>query len=258
MNRRITFLRRQLCAKISFSLNLGLKRTISPCPAVGSALFCPTLFSFVVLALLGINYFAAFGDLDYTWQIRTGQKILATGDLSPVDSFTYTIAGKRVPEFEGLYEAGLAIIWQTFGYGGLKLLKTILVALPLVLLCLRLRQRAVPWHHVMAAARRGGFRADSLLEPATLLLHDARVIRDYLDASRSLLRPPAAAVVFPGDFMCLGQFASWSHHWTRTHLRSNRLGMVQARFLQWNKPLDKAQCLRLSIVGGVRSGGRIP
>ena len=75
-----------------------------------------------------------FGDLDYTWQIRTGEKILATGDLMPADSFTYTIAGKQVPEFEGVYEAGLAIIWRTLGYGGLKLLKTILVVLPLLLL----------------------------------------------------------------------------------------------------------------------------
>ena len=46
-------------------------------------LLVPTCFSFVVLVLLGVNYFAPFGDLDYTWQIRTGEKILATGDSFP-------------------------------------------------------------------------------------------------------------------------------------------------------------------------------
>ena len=79
------------------------------------------------------------------------ERVLATGNVSPPDSFTYTIAGKVVPEFEGFYEVGLALIWQALGYGGLKLLKSILVALPLVLLAIRLKQLSVPWHHVLAA-----------------------------------------------------------------------------------------------------------
>src|SRR6266481_2423523 len=112
---------------------------------------CPNFFSLVVLALMGINYFVPFGDLDYTWQIRRGEKVLATGELVPVDSFTYTIAGQRPPEFEEAYEVGLALLWRSLGYGGLKLLKTILVVLPLLLLGLRLRQLSVPWHHVYAA-----------------------------------------------------------------------------------------------------------
>src|SRR3954447_24556923 len=111
----------------------------------------PNVFSVVVLALMGLNYFVPFGDLDYTWQIRRGEQILETGDLVPPDSFTYTIAGQRPPEFEEAYEVGLAAIWRAFGYGGLKLLKTVLVILPLFLLGWRLRQLSVPWHQVYAA-----------------------------------------------------------------------------------------------------------
>ena len=212
-------------------------------------IFCPTLFSFVVLALLGINYFAAFGDLDYTWQIRTGQKILATGDLSPVDSFTYTIAGKRVPEFEGLYEAGLAIIWQTLGYGGLKLLKTILVALPLVLLGLRLRQRAVPWHHVIAA-----------LGVAVFVLIPCWNLRPYYFTTLGLF-----ATTWMLQDHCWGRrplpwfFPLVLCAWANLHpgvitgqgLICGAIGWEWCnRLLQWNKPLDKMQCLRLTIVGG--------
>src|SRR5205807_5423684 len=88
----------------------------------------------VLIVLLATNYFVPFADLDFTWQIRTGEQIVKTGQLQPLESFTYTLAGRQVPEFEGLYEVILWAVWSVFGFGGLKLLKTIAVAAPLLLL----------------------------------------------------------------------------------------------------------------------------
>src|SRR5205814_2980525 len=88
-------------------------------------------------------------DLDFSWQVRSGQRILQTGELLPPESFTYTIQGRPISQFEWLYEVVLALIWNSFGYGGLKLLRTLLVATPLVLLALRLRREGVRWHTVV-------------------------------------------------------------------------------------------------------------
>src|SRR4051812_48901487 len=103
----------------------------------------PNATSLFLLGLLAWNYYVPFADLDYTWQIRTGGEIAATGDPRPVDSFTYTIAGTRPPDFEWLYEVVLWGLWSVFGYGGLKLLKTLLVAAPLVVLAWHLRRQGV-------------------------------------------------------------------------------------------------------------------
>jgi hypothetical protein len=105
----------------------------------------PNFFSLFLIILLATNYFVPCADLDFTWQIRTGEQIVRTGRLRPVDAFTYTIAGHKVPEFEWLYEVLLWGVWNVWGYGGLKLVRTILVATPLLLLGLRLRKEAVPW-----------------------------------------------------------------------------------------------------------------
>src|SRR5207253_3777787 len=84
-------------------------------------------------------------------QIRTGEQIIKTGSLQPVESFTYTLAGQQVPEFEGLYEVILWAVWSLFGFGGLKLLKTVVVAAPLLLLAFRLRKEGVRWHGIALA-----------------------------------------------------------------------------------------------------------
>ena len=213
-------------------------------------LLVPTLFSFVILVLLGVNYFSPFGDLDYTWQIRTGEKILATGDLVPRDSFTYTIAGQRVPEFEGLYEVGLAVIWRTFGYGGLKLLKTVLVALPLFLLGLRLRQLSVPWHHVYAAMAMAIFVLIPCwnLRPyyfTTLgLFLTTWMLQDHCFGRRPLpwffpLLLCAWANLHPGVITGQGLICG-AIGWEWCNL-----------LLRWNKPLQKSQCWRLTMIGGL-------
>src|SRR5207248_2220148 len=101
--------------------------------------------------LLGVNYFSPFADLDFTWQIRTGEQIVRTGLLNPPDAFTYTIAGRQLPDFEWLYELALWGTWSLLGFGGLKLLKVVLVAAPMLLLGLRLRKEGVGWHGIAVA-----------------------------------------------------------------------------------------------------------
>src|SRR5438067_1864335 len=104
-------------------------------PRIG--LQVPNLLSLCLIALLAANYFGTFADLDFAWQIRTGQRILETHQARPPDTFTYTMAGQPVRDFESLYDVLLYGVWSGFGYGGLKLLKTILVASTLVLLAQR-------------------------------------------------------------------------------------------------------------------------
>src|SRR4051812_33651258 len=99
----------------------------------------PNASSLAIIALLAANYFSPFGDLDYTWQIRTGEIVARTGELQPPDHFTYTITDQHVPDFEWLYEVVLWGVWDDFGYGGLKLLKTLMVGATLLLLAWRLR-----------------------------------------------------------------------------------------------------------------------
>src|SRR4051812_15033934 len=101
----------------------------------------PNGTSVVLLALLAVNYFSPFADLDYTWQIRTGGEIVRTGELRPVEGLSYTIAGTRPPDFEWLYEVVLWAVWEVFGYGGLKLLKTLLVGGTLAVVGWHLRRQ---------------------------------------------------------------------------------------------------------------------
>ena len=113
--------------------------------------FWPNGFSLAVIVLLAANYFSPFGDLDYTWQIRTGEIIVRTADIQPADHFSYTIAGRYVPDFDWLSEVILWWVWDHFGYGGLKLLKTVLVASTLLLVARRLGVAGVRWHGIALA-----------------------------------------------------------------------------------------------------------
>ena len=63
-----------------------------------------------------------------------------------MEVFSYTIGGGLIPDFEWLYEVILWVVWYThFGFGGLKLLKMVLVVTPLVLLYRTCAREGVPW-----------------------------------------------------------------------------------------------------------------
>src|SRR5262249_18482446 len=124
----------------------GAHPTASPTPSAWRR--WPNLFTLLILVLAAANYFGTFADLDFAWQIRTGEQIFEQGTLRIHDTFTYPIAGERLPDFEWLYEVILCGVWSAFGFGGLKLLRVILVATPLVLLGLRLRKEGIRWHGI--------------------------------------------------------------------------------------------------------------
>src|SRR5262249_44101669 len=111
----------------------------------------PNLLTLFLIVPLLISYFTPFGDLDYTWQIRTGERIVQTGQLTPPESFSYPVAGWPVRQIEWLYEIILYGVWTVFGYGGLKLLRTLLITATLLLLAWRLRRERVASYGIILA-----------------------------------------------------------------------------------------------------------
>lgn len=210
----------------------------------------PNLFSLLVILVLAVNYFSAFCDLDFSWQVRTGERIAHGGGLLPDEAFTYTIFGRPVSQFEWLYELILWLLWSGFGFGGLKLLRTVLVAAPLVLLALRLRRDGVRWHGIALAL----FAAIAVVSPAWNLrpmycttiglllvsgwLHDHCAGRRRLDWRLPvvmLLWGNLHPGVITGQGLLIGAIA-WE--WINRRVRLNA-------------PLDPAACWRLTLVGGL-------
>jgi hypothetical protein len=210
----------------------------------------PNGFSLTVIVLLAANYFSTFGDLDYTWQIRTGEIIVRTGDLRPPDHFSYTMPGQDLPDFEWLYQVILWFLWTHFGYGGLKLLKTVLVSATLLLVAWRLRVARVRWHGIALALT----LAVAVLTPAwnlralyctTLgLLLVSGWLHDHCNSRRALpwLLPVVMLLwanlhpaVITGQALLLGAIAwEWLNRW-----------------LHVNAPLDTSALKRLTLVGGL-------
>jgi hypothetical protein len=204
----------------------------------------------VLLVLLGVVYFSPFADLDYTWQIRTGGEIVHTHELRPVESFSYTIAGTRPPDFEWLYEVVLWAVWEVFGYGGLKLLKTVLVVAPPVVVAWHLRRQGVRWHGVALAlgvavlTLAPGWNLRPLYCSTIGLLLVTAWLRDHCTGRASL--PWALPLlmllwanlhpgVIMGQALLVGAILwEWLNRW-----------------LKWNPPLSTSALRRLTVVGGL-------
>jgi hypothetical protein len=210
----------------------------------------PNALSVLLLLLLLAVYWRPFADLDFTWQVRTGGDIVHSGRLRVEDSFTYTIAGKHLPDFEWLYEVALWVVWTGFGYGGLHLLKTLCVLTPLLLLVLRLRREAVGRPAIILSAA-----------VAMLVLIPTWNLRPFCCTTIGLLL-----------------LSGWLHDhcngrrplpwtipllmlvWANTHpgvitgqgLLAGAIGWEWLnRWLRLNTPLEKGRCWRLTVVGGL-------
>jgi hypothetical protein len=210
----------------------------------------PNGFSFLLIVLLGVNYFAPFADLDFAWQIRTGEHIARTGRLHAVETFSYTIPGRPIPDFEWLYEVILWGIWSVLGFGGLKLLKTILVATPFLLLGLRLRKDGVRWHGIALTLLVAVFVLSRCwnLRPLFCTTISLLLVSGWLHDHCHGRRPltwwlPVVMLAWcnlhPGVIMGQALIAGaigweWLNRWCRI-----------------NPPLDRAACLRLTLVGGL-------
>jgi hypothetical protein len=212
--------------------------------------YLPNGFSIAVIVLMAANYFSTFGDLDYTWQVRTGEIMVETRDIQPTDHFTYTIAGHELPDFEWLYEIVLWLLWNNFGYGGLKLLKTVLVASTLLLLIWRLHVAGLRWHGIALALT----IAVAVLSPAWNLralfcttlgllavsgwLHDhctGRTPLTWFLPLAMVLWANCHPAVITGQGLILGAIC-WE--WLNCRLRIN-------------KPLDAGALSRLTLIGGL-------
>jgi hypothetical protein len=212
--------------------------------------YVPSAVSLLVIALIASNYFSPFADLDFTWQIRTGEEVVRTGNLRPRDAFSYTIAGREVPEFEGLYGVGLWAVWNAFGMGGLKLLRVLCVGGPILIVGLRLHREGVRWRGVALAllililveSQAWNLRPLYLSTMGLLLvsgwLHDHCTRRRPLPLWLPLLML-VWANLHPGVIMGQGLLVGaigWE--WLNQRLRLNA-------------PLDRAALWRLTWIGGL-------
>jgi hypothetical protein len=210
----------------------------------------PNAVSLLFLALLAAAYLSPPADLDFTWQIRTGEHIVRTGQLRPVETFSYTIAGRKVPDFEWLYEVGLYGVWSLFGPGGLKLLRTLCVGVPLVLVGLRLRRASVPWYGIALAlltailVLAGSWNLRPMYCTTVGLLLVSGWLHDHCTGRRPLSwRLPVVMLlwanlhpgVITGQALLAGAIA-WE--WVNRRLRLNA-------------PLSVEACRRLTVVGGL-------
>jgi hypothetical protein len=209
----------------------------------------PNLLSLAFLCLIGANYLGTFADLDFTWQIRTGARIVDTGSLRPPDAFTYTIAGQSVPDFEWLYEVVLWAVWSVFGFGGLKLLKIYLIITPLLLVVWRLRVAHVRRHAIVLALFAAVFVLTPIwnLRPLYCTTIGLLLVSGWLHDHCTGRRPltwwlPVVMLlwgnlhpgVITGQALLLGAIAwEWLNRW-----------------VQLNAPLDREALWRLTLVGG--------
>jgi hypothetical protein len=210
----------------------------------------PTVLSLCLIVLLAANYFGTFADLDFTWQIRTGQQIVEQGRLRVPDSFSYTISGQLVPDFEWLYEVVLWLVWSGFGFGGLKLLKVILVASPLVILALRLRSQGIRAHGIILTlviaigVTSPAWNLRPLYCTTIGLLLVSWWLHDHCTGRRPLTWwLPVIMLLWsnlhPGVITGQGLLAGaitweWANRW-----------------LGWNPPLGRRACWRLTGIGGL-------
>jgi hypothetical protein len=210
----------------------------------------PNLFSLFLIALLAVAYVLPFGDMDYGILIRLGELMVRTGDLRPPESFSYTIAGSDVPDFEWLFELIVWALWTAFGYGGLKLLKVVLAGSTMLLLALRLRREGVRWHGIALT-----------LFVATLLLAASWNLRPLFITSIGLLLVSG----WLHDH-CLGRRQlPWALPvvmllWANLHpgVITGQGLLVGAIAWEWlnrrvrlNTPLDRPACWRLTWIGGL-------
>jgi hypothetical protein len=210
----------------------------------------PNVFSLLLIVLLGATYFSVFGDLDWSWQVRTGELIVRTGSLRTLDTFSYTIEGTVVHDFEWLYEVVLWATFSVFGLGGLKFLKVIAVVTPLILVARQLRREGVRWHGVALSLIVAIFVLSSAWNLRPLycttigLLLVATMLHNHCTGKQRLswwlpvvmlLWANLHPGVITGQGLLCGALA-----WERLNLR-----------LQWNRPLDRASLKRLTLVGGL-------
>jgi hypothetical protein len=211
----------------------------------------PNVLTAIVLLIAAMNYFAPFGDLDWTWQVRTGGLILQERSIRTADQFSYTINdGVPLHDYEWLYEVLLFVVWDAFGIGGLKALRVLFVMTPLLIVLGRLRREEVPWHGVVLTLFGFLFVLAPVwnLRPLYCTTIGLVLVSGWLHEHCTGRRPltwalPLAMLVWanshPGVIAGQGLLAGalgweWINH-----------------FVKLNRPLDRPALKRLTLIGGL-------
>lgn len=210
----------------------------------------PNALTLLLLALGAATYFAPFGDLDWSWQVRTGEQIVRTRSLHVADAFSYTIAGRDLPDHEWLYEVAVWAMHDAFGAGGLKLLRVLFAVASLGLVVRRLARAGVPAHANVA-----------LLLLSILVLAPSWNLRPLFVTTLGLLLVSG----WLHEHCAGGRRVPWTLPfvmlvWANAHpgviagqgLLFGALAWETAnRVLKWNAPLDGPRWRRLMLVGGL-------
>ncbi|MCI0352972.1 MAG: hypothetical protein L0Z53_26420, partial [Acidobacteriales bacterium] len=223
----------------------------------------PNVLTLVLLTLILVNYFGVFADLDWTWQVRTGALIVDMGQLRTPETFSYTIAGTEVHDFEWLYEVILYFVWSLFGLGGLKFLKVLLVFTPLFLVGRQLKLEGVRWHGIVLALGAAVFTLAPAWNLRPLycttigLLLVATMLHNHCTGKQPLSWWLVAVMlvwsnlhpgVITGQGLILGAIGwEWMNKW----LRWNTPLHVGQAFEPAGQTRMSAPLVRLTVIGGV-------
>ncbi len=102
--------------------------------------FIPLIGVFLLLILLSLRLII---DVDLGFHLRGGQWMLENRSFHRHDVFTYTVNNHEYIAMYWLYQIGLFITYTLFGYGGISIINTLLLASVFFIACLRMKH-----HHV--------------------------------------------------------------------------------------------------------------
>jgi hypothetical protein len=210
----------------------------------------PNVATLLFVLFCGLNYFSPLADLDWSWQVRTGEQIVRTGSLRVSDEFTYTIADQPLQDFEWLYEVLLYGTWSAFDMGGLKLLRVLFVAAPLCILAVRLRRERFSWHVVALT-----------LLLCFVVLAQAWNLRPMLTTTIGLLLVSG----WLHDHCNGGRLLDWKLPFVMLIWANSHPGVIAGQgmlaaaigwecfnqFVKWNTPIDRPRLIRLLAVAGL-------
>ena len=94
-----------------------------------------TLSLVIVAAVLAAGI-TKIADLDFWWQLKAGQLVVATHTVPRTDVFSYTAFGHEYIDHEWLFQVTQYAAWSLAGPLGIALLKCLIVAATLVLVAL--------------------------------------------------------------------------------------------------------------------------
>ena len=80
-----------------------------------------------VLVVAGLLAAPPLRNVDWGWQLQTGERILAERTVHLADTFTVAGEGRSIPPIHWLYEVALALVHRAAGLEGLVVLRIALV-----------------------------------------------------------------------------------------------------------------------------------